>query len=621
MYEHRMTNLEFILFWIRSVFVNVRKGQKNKIMLIGTHYESLGKTEQERQQRVQEIKNTIWKALKGKPYWDMVYQGELFTIENSVPFEKSGASKIILQIQKFVQMMIRTLPIKWLQVMQEIQQLRKELYLPKSEINDLLARCKITDRKLFLEYLHDIGEILFYPDDKILKEKIVIDLMGVVDKFKTIITVIDPELQESFKQLWSDLNEGKLDQRLLQHIWKDEPKEMIDFFVSLMQTFGLMCEKRSKKNDGRMFYVLSRLKPQRDDSTTTVEYEEKHAVSLFHDFDGYLPDDLFQRVATKFIEEFQMEDVEPTLSYEHVELDIDGNHLVVLNIATINNCRMFQTTIVRRENEDEVDPQPRICQKVLSFLQNSLPVLSKKGARGVEIKMYIRCDVCSNNSGICRMFLEALCRSFHIQLGLTLNVKHTHMHVVRKFDKDALPCRSKAMDMKRYCRLFGENTEGNKPVDIIGELNQRNLALLHDTINITKQGGLRDKLRESVPSFPNVEGISSLSHHRQQVLSFFSTLSNEDVCKINGKYNNPQKKDWGRWEILFDLEKRRRLINQKNWNTFIEGLKKIDIERPHYDGSNPDIAVHQTAASTLNMIAIITMIVAILAVILRYYSL
>ncbi|XP_071950767.1 uncharacterized protein [Antedon mediterranea] len=342
MYEHRMTNLELILFWIRSVFVNVRTGQKNKIMLIGTHYESLGKTEQERQQMVKAIENKLWKALEGKPFEDMVFQEELFTIENSVSFEKSGASKIILQIQKLVQMMILTLPIKWLQVLQEIQKLRKDkLYLPTSEINDLLASCKITDRKQFLEYLHDIGEILFYPDDKILKEKIVIDLMGVVDKFKTIITVIDPSLQPSLKQLWRNLNGGKLDERLLRHIWKDDSDEMIIFFVSLMQTFGLMCEKRSKENVGRTFYVLSRLKPQRDD-TKAVKYEEKRAISLFHDFDGYLPDDLFQRVSTKFIEEFQMEDVEPTLSYEHVELHIDGHHFVVLNVATINNCRLFQ---------------------------------------------------------------------------------------------------------------------------------------------------------------------------------------------------------------------------------------------------------------------------------------
>ncbi|XP_071943917.1 uncharacterized protein [Antedon mediterranea] len=134
-YEHRMTNLDFILFWIRSVFVNVRKGKNNKIMLIGTHYESLGKTEQERQQRVKEIENILWKAMEGKPFEDMVYQGELFTIENSVSFEKSGASKIILKIQKLVQMMILTFPIKWLQVLLEIQQLRKaKLYLPTSEV-------------------------------------------------------------------------------------------------------------------------------------------------------------------------------------------------------------------------------------------------------------------------------------------------------------------------------------------------------------------------------------------------------------------------------------------------------------------------------------------------------
>ncbi|XP_071943898.1 uncharacterized protein [Antedon mediterranea] len=213
---------------------------------------------------------------------------------------------------------------------------------------------------------------------------------------------------------------------------------MIDFFVSLMQTFGLMCEKRSKENVGRTFYVLSRLKPLRDD-TEAVEYEEKRAVSLFHDFDGYLPDDLFQRVATKFIEEFQMEDVEPTLSYEHVELNIDGHHLVILNVATINNRRLFQTTIVRttlmntesgsRSPEDD-DPQPSICKKVLNFLEKELQVLSQNGARGVEVKMYIRC-ACSNS-------------------------EHTHMQVVRKFDKDVLPCRSRRMDVKRYRKLFNK---------------------------------------------------------------------------------------------------------------------------------------------------------------------
>ncbi|XP_071944748.1 uncharacterized protein [Antedon mediterranea] len=227
---------------------------------------------------------------------------------------------------------------------------------------------------------------------------------------------------------------------------------MIIFFVSLMQTFGLMCEKRSKENVGRTFYVLSRLKPLRDD-TEAVEYEEKRAVSLFHDFDGYLPDDLFQRVATKFIEQFQMEDVEPTLSYEHVELNINGHHLVVLNVATINNCRLFQTTIVRTKimntesgnsspaspSKDD-DPQPSICKKVLNFLEEELQVLSQNGARGVEVKMYIRC-ACSNS-------------------------ERTHMQAIRKFDQDVLPCRSRAMDVKRYRKLFSKievEQEKNKP--------------------------------------------------------------------------------------------------------------------------------------------------------------
>ncbi|XP_071945876.1 uncharacterized protein [Antedon mediterranea] len=628
MYEHRMTNLDFILFWIRSVFVNIRKGQNNKIILIGTHYESLGETEQERQQRVKEIENILWEALEGKPFEDMVYQGELFTIENSVSFEKSGASKIILQIQKLVQMMILTFPIKWLQVLLEIQQLRKaKLYLPTSEINDLLARCKITDRKRFLEYLHDIGEILFYPDDKILKEKIVIDLMGVVDKFKAIITVIDPKLQPTLKQLWRNLNEGKLDERLLRHIWTNESEEMIVFFVSLMQTFGLMCEKKSKKNVGRMFYVLSRLKPQRVLSLA-VEYEEKRAISLFHDFDGYLPDDLFQRAATKFIEKFQMEDIEPKLFYEHVELNTDSDHLVVLKIATFNNRRFFQTTIVRTKSTDVVgsyeddddDPLPSICKKVLSFLDKELRIFSENGTRGVEVKMCIPCRVCSSKEQ-----------------------SPNHMQVVQQFDKNSLPCGSKKMDVKRYHKLFGElKEEDNKDdhedsigipekkyklllvifstwyderrhdgffnmlkcvyndllenyifdnikstIDMLhglhdaGKLSPQNLTLLHDTIIITKQDGLRDKLRTVVPSFPTVERVSSLlSSHRQQVLSFFSTLSSDDVNKINARFNIPKKSYSDRWSMLFDLEKCRGEINEENWKTFVEDWKEIDIQTP-----------------------------------------
>ncbi|XP_033110686.1 uncharacterized protein LOC117111803 [Anneissia japonica] len=198
----------------------------------------------------------------------------------------------------------------------------------------------------------------------------------------------------------------------------------------------------SKLDDGqlspcggeRIFYVLSRLKPKRIHATQTKDYGIC-AVSIFHDFGNYLPDDVFQRGVTKFIERFQVKDVEPTLSNEHVEVDIDEFHLVVLSVASIKHRRMFKTTIIRRnifnaaQLTQEDEPSPIVCKKVLTFLERGLKIC-QSGARGVELTRYIACD----------------CRD-------------AHMHIVRQFDMDVLPCGSNGMEVTRYRRLFEDDVQ------------------------------------------------------------------------------------------------------------------------------------------------------------------
>ncbi|XP_033109217.1 probable serine/threonine-protein kinase pats1 [Anneissia japonica] len=57
-YEHRMTNLEFILYWIRSVYTNSRDskledGQPSPpVLVIGTHLGSLEGNEEEQKRKV-----------------------------------------------------------------------------------------------------------------------------------------------------------------------------------------------------------------------------------------------------------------------------------------------------------------------------------------------------------------------------------------------------------------------------------------------------------------------------------------------------------------------------------------------------------------------------------------
>ncbi|XP_071944414.1 uncharacterized protein [Antedon mediterranea] len=109
-----------------------------------------------------------------------------------------------------------------------------------------------------------------------------------------------------------------------------------------------------------------------------------------------------------------------------------------------------------------------------------------------------------------------------------------------------------------------------------GKLSRNNLKLLHDTITITNQVGLRSELQNLLPSFPYA-GVSSFTQHRQGVLKFFSNLSDTGVKKINERFNVPTKKYSDRWDMLFDLEKSRGVINKENWDTFIKDMKEIGV--------------------------------------------
>ncbi|XP_071945975.1 uncharacterized protein [Antedon mediterranea] len=532
LYEHRMTNLDFILYWIRSIYTNSRPDGKiidgqlsPPVLLIGTHLHGLG-NEAERQQRVAKIKEKIRQALKDKPYEAMVCS-TIFTIENSLEVdEQSSASVIINKIQKFANEMVQILPISWLRFHEKIQSLKKDIYLPTSKVFDLLNDYEVKeDQQVLLEYLHDIGEILYFPDDDALKYIIVIDLMKLVDIFKTVITVIDPEeMKPIMKRAWGRLDTGILEVGLLRHLWKEfcDSDETFNFFTSLMQNFGLMCEQKSSKNDGHIFYVLSRLKPC---ISPPPEFDEKRAITLFHDFaikqregrvdrGSYLPDDLFQRAATKFIEKFQMKDVEPKLSYQHVELNIDANHLVILYVATINCRRMLQTTIVRTKliintcsssghqcTEDDIKPQHEVCKKVLCFLEKELKMFGQKDTRGLDMKMYIRCTCCSNN-------------------------EHVHMHAIDKFDTDELPCGRNKMDVKHYCKSFGQE----KTTSALKGTRKRKKAATADMSNEEENSGYSCEGRKTTSKQKRKRGISDSKF--VQIKVGFAQLC-DDRCLLN----------------------------------------------------------------------------------------
>ncbi|XP_033098231.1 uncharacterized protein LOC117102138 [Anneissia japonica] len=108
-----------------------------------------------------------------------------------------------------------------------------------------------------------------------------------------------------------------------------------------------------------------------------------------------------------------------------------------------------------------------------------------------------------------------------------------------------------------------------------GHLHSANLNVLYDTINITEQRGIKDKL----PVFQNVEDvkISKFTHYRRKVMKLGMVLIDEDVKKISALYNDPVKEYADTWSLIMDLE-HNRVICEGKMEAFIEKLNSLKLQ-------------------------------------------
>ncbi|XP_033108911.1 uncharacterized protein LOC117110337 isoform X2 [Anneissia japonica] len=141
-----------------------------------------------------------------------------------------------------------------------------------------------------------------------------------------------------------------------------------------------------------------------------------------------------------------------------------------------------------------------------------------------------------------------------------------------------------------YRDLFENKFELNKAAKVIdmidslidiGVLHLKDLSLLYDTINISKQYGLERKIKDNLlPSFPNVKDmiISKFTPHRQKVMKLGMVLIDEDIKKISGLYNKPVKEYADTWSLILDLE-HNRIICEGNMDAFIEKLNTLKLQQ------------------------------------------
>ncbi|XP_033104499.1 uncharacterized protein LOC117107047, partial [Anneissia japonica] len=446
-HQHYLTNLEYLLYFIRSAYTYSKDDDRCTdeeidfpvCIIVGTHLNSLTGSEEEIRKQIEEKFAKIRKAIESQVYKSHVHP-KYFAVENKL----SSSDGEFIKLKKFIlemkEKMDRLIPLKWLDLLKAIHKLSEgQVTLPLEQVKSMARQYLISDETIdyAIKYLSDVGEIMYHSTEEALTDIVVIKPMDIVEYVRPVFTIVKPEDQAAkLKDDWQKLEKGVLTKRLLKHLWKkfpifqqDKDEEMFQFFVNLMKKFGLICQKRKQNNhsDGIEYYALSHIPPEQY-SEDPIFDQGNDKVSIFHDFCGFLPDYLFHLAVTKFIEEFEMENGRDTeLAYEHAVLTIDIRHYVRIAVATINHHRMFKTTVVRRQEPNAScvkEPAPETCEKVLSFLESVLRNLCFS-ARGIEYKMCIRCSE-----------------------------KCQRMHYVKHLNKDEVPCGKQIISIKRYFRLF-----------------------------------------------------------------------------------------------------------------------------------------------------------------------
>ncbi|XP_033097638.1 uncharacterized protein LOC117101718, partial [Anneissia japonica] len=203
--ELEMTNLQIIIFFIRSIYEHAvllqGKGKIYKekiafptISLIGTHKDLLPGSEAEQQSLIERVYGRIFEAIRGQPYESHV-DTEMYAVDNTAASDE-GIAKLKTNVGGFMNAMATRVPIKWVVFQNIIQEIGKTtLCMSLDKITKIASECLISQENVMhvLTYLNDIGIIFYSSTNKRLKNVVITNIHMLIGIFMKIITDVKPD--------------------------------------------------------------------------------------------------------------------------------------------------------------------------------------------------------------------------------------------------------------------------------------------------------------------------------------------------------------------------------------------------------------------------------------------
>ncbi|XP_033115239.1 uncharacterized protein LOC117115508, partial [Anneissia japonica] len=118
----------------------------------------------------------------------------MYAVANNAKMDE-GIEQLKTNVGGYMKAMAKTVPIKWVEFQTKVQEAGKTtMHMSLNEITKIAVDCGINEDNVIhvLNYLNDVGIILYSPTNKKLENTVIINIHMLIGIFMKVITVVKP---------------------------------------------------------------------------------------------------------------------------------------------------------------------------------------------------------------------------------------------------------------------------------------------------------------------------------------------------------------------------------------------------------------------------------------------
>ncbi|XP_072043680.1 uncharacterized protein [Amphiura filiformis] len=414
-------------FWMKSIYallVEDEESDKSKtehywqtqlsppIFLVGTHRNNLQGTSKLKKQKEEEIFNAIDKNLKDKRYRSHIVPQQ-FAVENSLDDDKEikKLKEKIIEVAKQQHYMGEEIPLRWLAFEGAVKEaVEKDIhYTTVDKVRTFEGAKDISDSdglRTMLQYYHDVGVILYFPNAGApLCELVILDMQWLIDVFKCVITILEKEKRRAQdKPAWERLeNEGILEDSLITFMWREflksedeeENQQQKLALIELMKKYYLIVPKNCTDPKNACYYVPARLRTDALKTCDLTEASAGHTV-FFIDFFDFLTYGIFCQLLARAVSWSQeQEDIADKVDLQEGIFPAGSSHTFQIQMCE----NMIKVTVIPYVDDDDCSESSQrtlgasgdISQKIRDFLSKSVLDIKETWLPGLRYRFCVAC--------------------------------------------------------------------------------------------------------------------------------------------------------------------------------------------------------------------------------------